>query len=253
MGHHLTGRMNEYPLLIYSEWEYIDPDFKKDLLDYVQNGGSLLVIGPETAALFEDELNVKLSGEPEERVNGLEYGGWLAGIKSPFQKAELKNGAVPFGKIYLNNDIEGPYDIAASITQYGRGKIAAVYLNLGERYVNAGTSVSRDFLNALVSELFPDPIVDVTGSHYIDVTLNRKNGKLALNLVNPTGQHANDKMFVFDEIPPIGPLSVSIRSDKRPLKVTLEPGGKELYYNYINGKIVFTLPKLEIHDIIVVE
>ena len=253
MEHHLKGRMNEYPLLIYSEWEYIDSGFKKDLLDYVNNGGNLLIIGPGAAALFEDELNIKLAGEPEEKVNGLEHEGWIAGIKSPFQKAELKNGAVPFGKIYLNNDIEGSYDIAASITQYGRGKIAAVYLDLGERYVNAATSVSRDFLNALVHELFPDPVVEVTGSHYVDVTLNRKDGKLTLNLVNTTGQHANDKVYVFDEIPPVGPLSVSIRSGKRPSKVTLEPGGKELYYNYINDKIVLTVPKVEIHDIIVVE
>ena len=253
MEHHLDGRMEEYPLLIYPEWEYIDPGFKKDLLAYIERGGNLLVIGPKAAALFEDELNVKLAGKPEELVNGLEHEGWIAGIKSLFQKAELSDRAMPFGKIYRNNDIEEPYDIAASITQYGRGKIAAVYLNLGERYGSAGTSLSRDFLNDLVHELFPDPVVEVTGSHYVDVTLNRKDGKLAVNLVNTTGQHANDKVYVYDEIPQVGPLSVSIRSEKRPSKVTLEPGGKELYYTYINGKIVLTLPRLEIHEIIVVE
>ncbi|MDO8685708.1 MAG: hypothetical protein Q7J78_03450 [Clostridiales bacterium] len=35
-----------------------------------------------------------------------------------------------------------------------------------------------------MKELFPDPMVEVTGSHYVDVTVNRKEGKLAVNLLN---------------------------------------------------------------------
>lgn len=180
MEHHLINRMHQYPLLIFLEWEYVDPQFKKDLLNYVENGGNLLIIDPKAVTLFEKELGVKLLGEPEEKVNGLKYNGHIAGVKSLFQQVELGDRVRACGKIYENNDIFGNYEIAASITQYGKGKLAATYLNLGERYFNATTSVSRDFLNALVRELFPEPIVEVQGSHYVDVTLNQKNGKLAI-------------------------------------------------------------------------
>ena len=246
-------RMDEYPLLVFPEWEYIDPDFKQQLLTYVDNGGNLLIIGPKAAALFEDELGVTFTGEALESVNALEHNGWIAGVRSLYQKVELDDGVKPFGRIYQNNDLNTPYETAASIKNFGKGKIAAIYLNLGQRYYDSATSVSRDFLNSLVRELFPEPLVEVSGSHYVDVSVNRINGKLAVNLVNTSGPHSNDNVIVFDDIPSLGPLNVSIRSEEKPEKVILQPDGEELYYNYLNGKIVLTLPKLGIHDIIVVE
>ena len=251
--HSLKDRMNEYPLIIFPEWEYIDPDFKKELLTYVRNGGNLLIIGPKAAGLFEDELNVTLTGEASESVNGLEYNGWLASIRSLYQKVELGNGVQPFGKLYSNNDIYGSAETAASISTYGKGRIAAIYLNMGERYNDGASSVSRDFLNALVRELFPEPVVEVTGSHFVDVTVNRIRGRLAVNLVNTSGPHDNPNIKVFDEILPVGPLQISIIRAEKPNRVILEPAGKEMLYDYKNGRIQLTLPKLEIHDIIVVE
>ncbi len=253
MEHHLTGRMKEYPLLVYPEWEYIDPQFKKDLLEYVKQGGNLLIVGPRAAALFEKELGISFEGDARELDNGLEYNGWVAGIKSLFRKANLTDRAKAFGKIHRDNDIESPFETAASIAQYGKGKIAAIYLNLGERYHNGATSVGREFLKGLVDELFPNPLVRVKGSQYVDVTANRKNGKLAINLVNTAGPHADDKIHVFDEIPAVGPLSVIIRYNKQPHRVTLEPSGDKIKYQYRDDKISLTVPHLEIHDVIVVE
>ena len=38
MEHHLQERADDFPLLIYPEWDYIDPDFKNVLLEYVKKG-----------------------------------------------------------------------------------------------------------------------------------------------------------------------------------------------------------------------
>lgn len=253
MEHHLAGRMQEYPLLIYPEWSYIDPEFKKDLLQYVDQGGNLLVIGPRAAALFEDELGINLKGRAAERLNGLEYNGWVAGVKSLSQKVELSGRARAVGKIHSDNDVESPSEPAASITNYGKGKIAAAYLNLGERYHNGATTVGREFLQALVRELFPEPLVTVSGSRHVDITVNRKDSKLAINLVNTAGPHGNAKVYVFDDIPAVGPLSITIRHDQKPNKVTLEPSNSKIDYTYRHGKIHLTIPHLAFHEIIVVE
>ena len=168
-------------------------------------------------------------------------------------KAELSGRARPIGKVHPDNDVESPSEPAASITSYGKGKLAATYLNLGERYRNGGTTVSREFLQALVRELMPEPLVTVSGSHHVDVTANRKDGKLAINLVNTAGPHGNGKVFVFDDIPAVGPLHVAIRYDKKPDKVTLEPEGRQVDYVYREGRIQVTIPRLAIHEIIVVQ
>jgi len=104
-----------------------------------------------------------------------------------------------------------------------------------------------------VREIFPNPLVQVKGSHSVDITVNRKNGKLMVNLVNTAGPHANQSVNVFDEIPPVGPLSVAIRTAKKPASVTIEPGARKPAWDYSGGAVRLSIPKLEIHDIIVVE
>ena len=253
--HHLTGRMGKYPLIIIPEWEYLDSAFRNELIDYVRGGGKLLVIGPKAAALFETELGVKLIGKPEKKVNGLAYKGWLTGLETVSQKAELGDGVLPFGLLNYDarNDMQGPNDPAASMRKLGKGVIAATYLNLGERYLNARTAAARIFLDNLVRELFPDPLVEVTGSHSVDVIVNRIDGRLAVNLVNTAGAHENETILVIDEIPPVGPLSVAIRSDRKPRSVVIEPGSRKPAYEYSDGTIRLTIPRFEIHDIILVD
>ncbi|MCR4440331.1 MAG: hypothetical protein QHJ34_13845 [bacterium] len=253
MEHHLRQRARQYPLLIYPEWSYIDPEFKALLLEYVASGGRLLVIGPRAAKLFEKELGVTCEGEPQRRVNGLAYGGFLAGINSEYQPVQLGPGVRPFGEIYENNDFFGEPAVAASIADYGQGQIAAVYLNLGERYMNLATTVSRDFLSALVRELFPSPLVEVTGSHNVDVTVSRKEGRLLINLVNTAGLHSDSRVSVFDQIPAVGPLTVSVRQASKPKAVSLMPSGMKLQFHFRDGKLTLTVPRLEIHEVVALE
>ena len=93
-------------------------------------------------------------------------------------------------------------------------------------------------------------MVEVRGSPDVDVTLARNHGHLLVNLVNTGGPHQT--AGIIETIPPIGPLTVTIRHPAKPAKVTLEPGGKPLPFDYRAGEIHLTLPQLEIHDIIVV-
>ncbi len=253
MEHHLEGRALEYPLLIYPEWDGIDPAFKAKLLEYVRNGGTLLVIGARAVRGFGNELNVRFTGEPGEQVAGLAQAGWLAGLKTEYQPFETQGSAVPYGEIYENNDFSGEPRPAASVTDFGKGRLAAIYLNLGERYLNSATSVERDFLYGVVKSLFPDPVVEVAGSHHVDVTLNRIGEKLTVHLVNTAGPHQDRSVNVFDEIPETGPLSVTVRYPSKPERMTLEPGGNPLKYKYKKGRIELKVPGLRIHEIIVIE
>jgi hypothetical protein len=253
MEHHLADRMHEYPLIILPEWNYLPEDFKNELLTYVKKGGNLLIIGPKAAALFKEQLGVSFEGKPDEKCRWLEHNGHLAGVRTLAQSIKLSTKAKMFGKLFSANEINDDFQPAASIIAFGKGRIAATYFNFGRRYYNAGTAVSREFLNAIVRRMFPAPIVEITGSHYVDVTVNRIEGKLAINLVNTSGPHADKHIYIFDDIPQVGPLGVKIHSRKKPQKVTLEPTGRAIAYKHADDKVEFTLSQLEVHDIIIVE
>ena len=252
--HHLAGRMADYPVIVVPESQNLALGFRRDLTEYVRKGGNLLIIGPIAARMFQKELGVRLVGRPAEvKKQWIEHDGWMAGVKAISQRVKLGQGVKRLGGIYAENDNKGPSEVAASVRSLGKGKIAATYLNLGERYVKARSPVVRDWLNSLVRQLFPRPTVEVAGSHYVDVSVNRIDGKLAVNLINTAGPHGNANVYVFDEIPPIGPLTVTIRTKRRPNSVTIMPSGRKLRHSFSNGCIRIKLPRLAIHDIIVVE
>jgi hypothetical protein len=251
--HHLTGRMQEYPLIVAPEWDYLKPEFRRELLAYVRGGGNLLAIGPRTIALFAKELGAQRLGPSEEKTRWLAHGGWLGVTKTLVRPVVLRRGTRPFGRLHAENNPTSPSQPAASITRYGRGRIAGVYMDFGQRYLTASTTVARDFLGDLARELFARPLVEVKGSHQVDVCVNRLGGQLAVNLVNTSGPHADANVFTFDAVPVVGPLEVVIRIPRRPRRIALAPGGGALRFTYGRGEARLRLSQLHIHAVLLVE
>jgi len=53
--HHLKPNMSEWPVIVVPGWEYLEPDFRNELASYAKSGGSLMLVGPGPAKLFEAE------------------------------------------------------------------------------------------------------------------------------------------------------------------------------------------------------
>ena len=247
--HQLAGRLSEYPLIVVPEWAYLEPAFKSDLTAYVKAGGNLLLVGPKSAALFQMELGVALQGEPATGPQTLAFNGEKAQTKGFTQRVKLNAGVEAVGTLQAGTNAAA--QPAASITAFGKGKIAATYTDLGQSYNGARNPAVRGFLNGLVRRLFQKPIVEVTGSADVDLCLMRKQGKLLVNLVNTSGPHQAEP--IQETVQPVGPLTITLRLPSKPAKVTLEPGAQPLAFAYSDGAAKLTLPLLDIHRVIAVE
>lgn len=253
MEHHLEKRIKEYPLVVIPETQYLTDEFKEILLGYVNNGGNLLVIGAEATAMFADQLNVELTDTASYVTKNLAWNGQMAGVRGWYQSFKPKTNTETFGGIYNEPDFRFQSSPAASIASYGKGNIAGVYFSIGKYYVRMKNPVYRDFINALAKKLFPDPKVEVAGSENVLVTVNELKNKLAVNLINMSGPHADTRVARYDSILSIGPLVVKIRTDKKPSKIMLQPENSLLKYSYSNGMVTTTVDKVDIHSILVVE
>jgi hypothetical protein len=250
--HHLRGRMSDWPLIVLPECEYLDADFRDELVAYVKRGGRLLVVGPKAAANFVQELGVVPDAAPPAKASvRLEHGANKSEYSTLWQGVKPGRTTKSFGTFQPSNVTNGPAHPAATLTPLGKGTIAAVWLNLGERCADGKTPAAREFLNALTRELFPKPMLEVSGSHDVDISLARNHGKLQVHLVNTSGPHATEP-FV-DSLAPVGPLQVTLRSGSRPKRVTLEPGGPPLEFKHANAETRFTVGEVPIHSIVVVE
>lgn len=253
MEHHLKGRMDAWPLIVIPECRYLAEDFKAELLTYAENGGNLLVVGTGATALFAGALNVEFSDSAAVSTQFLAYGNEMAGINTLFQPVKLKDGATACGFRYPASDLRFQSSPAASVTSYGKGKIAGVYLDISKKYTETANPVYRNFVNSIVRELFPVPVAEVKGSANVVVTVNTLDDKLAVNLINISGDHSNEKVARYDEIPPVGPLSVKIRTDRAPRKVMLQPENESLTFTFSGGVVETSVQRIGIHSVIVLE
>lgn len=246
--HHLAGRLAQYPLIIVPEWEYLAPSFRNDLVAYVNGGGNLLLVGPGTAALFQEQLGVSQQGERSSEERTLLHNGTKVSVKGLSQNVQPRDGTRAFGQLArINAQVTQP---AATIATVGKGKVAAIHFSVGQNYLADHSDVTRSFVSQLVRELFPSPLVEVTGSRDVDVCVARKNGNLLINLVNTSGPHV--KAPIMDSIAPVGPVQVTAKLKQQPAKVTLEPGARPASFTYANGSLKVAVPSIEIHDIVVI-
>jgi hypothetical protein len=247
--HQLAGRLAQYPLIVVPECEYLDPEFRDSLSAYVNDGGNLLLIGPSAAGLFQRELGIEQKGEvkPEAPLK-LVYGDAQIDLKGRWQEIATGDARV-LGRFHAGAKPEVVYP-AASIVTMGRGKIAATHFTLGQAYLRGRPEPLRRFVNDLVRELFPQPLVEVKDSSDLEVCVARNHGKLLVNLVNTAGPHQTQS--ILSEIPPVGPVDVSIRLTSKPAAVSLEPGGRPLAFDYRDGQVRLTVPKVDVHEIVVV-
>jgi len=246
--HQLAGRLRDYPLIVVPECEYLEGEFRNSLVADAKAGGNLLLIGPTAARLFERELGVNLEGEAKnDAPMHLAHGDATADFNGKLQNVALANGTEAFGLVSAN----GASQPAAFIAAFGRGRIAATSFSIGQAYLEGRPEPLRCFLSDLARELFPRPMVEVKGSRDVEVCVARNRGKLLVNLVNTAGPHQTQS--ILDTIPSVGPLDITIRISRKPAKVTLEPGARPLAFDYRDGQLRLTVPKVEIHDIIVVE
>lgn len=241
----LEKRMREYPLLVVPEWEYLEPGFREALARYVQGGGSLLLIGPKSAALFGKELGITFTGAVSpERPQTLTDGGISTSFRGIGQRVVLPPSATALGTL---QDL-GP---AASITRFGKGKLAATYFTFSQSYTTAPEAGLRGFLSSLVHTLHPEPIVTLESPVEVDVCLARKDGKLLVHLINTSGEHRT--VSITKSITPTRSFDVQIRTPRRPRKLTLEPTGAPLRFNYEKGVVRVQVPSIAIQETIVVE
>jgi hypothetical protein len=251
MEHHLSGRMGQYPLIIIPECNYLEPSFLEELKKYVSDGGNLLVIGTETANLFENELGVRLLTRTDDSTAFIEASDKIGAIRSAVIQTELLPDTKALSMFYEGNDLRDKgKNVSSSVHNVGKGMVAGVYFNAGSDYLEYKSPVLRDFISDIITELFPGQIVKINGSHLVHLTVNKLNGKMFINLVNIAGEHTNQNAIGYDEIPSLKNISVSIKTGKMPAKILLQPDGRELKFRYQGGVAKVVVPDLPIYSIL---
>ena len=94
----------------------------------------------------------------------------------------------------------------------------------------------------------------VDGPPVLDVSLRTTaGGNLSVHLLNRSNLPLSDRFNFTDYISPVGPLTIHVKTSKKPARVTLAPDNLLLKWDYRDGVITTIVPRIEIHGIVIVE
>ncbi len=250
--HHLSGRMENYPLIVIPETEQLETGFKKEILDYIKNGGSMLLIGTSAYELFKIELKLSQDTTEGKYMLSADDSTWAYNhsrlVKSSYSETSI-------GSLAKLRDIDDGEKFAAAETiSYGKGKIGFIFTDIGEIYIKRKSHVHRDLIKTLVSKLY-NPTATVSGSMYIDMTLMKMGGSVMVNLVNTSGSHDDQDVYTIDEISPIGSITVKVQLDKEPKSVFLVPSKSkiEVLWSDVDKTLTVEVPRISIYEILAID
>lgn len=200
----------KYPMLVITEWNYMDPKIVSEVEAYVNDGGKLLIIGGVS-------LNM-------------------------FSKILPKSTTV---------DNKNPAGLPIKKAQYGKGTVIGIDANVSlQNFFNPSENY-RLTIAGITRQLFPKPMVTVTGSNKVHVVLNSLNNKTLIHLIN-TGEQwgvKNGTQLDF-QLPVLPKLTIALQTKRKPASVLLQPGNQRLAFSYHNGQAFFSTTGIAVHSIV---
>lgn len=241
-----------FGLIALPDMPDIEEAAKKSLLDYAYSGGRLLLTGPQTLKLFAADLGITVKPGPE-KTPYLELDEAPAGILTDF--CEVSGNFRQVAKLYTDYFLKGESHTAVFEMPFGKGTIMGITVDFAA-YIKYPVARVRRFFGEMVRHLWPAPAVTVTGSSFVEVILMEKDEMRCINLINTCGGYSGffngTACLTVDEIPPLYDLHIALTCDARPDEVYFEPGHQPAEYTYEDGRIYLTVPRLDIHMVIVV-
>ena len=121
---------------------------------------------------------------------------------------------------------------------------------IGWQYGDCVQFIHRNILRAFCDRLYT-PLVKVEKAvGIVEMTALRKDGQLCVQLINGNGGHAGMDTATEDFIPPALDIALTIRLEKKPAALMLQPAGKALDFVWDDGKAIVTVDRIDIHEIV---
>ena len=251
--HQLQPRLREFPLVVVPDSYRLEEPFRQALLAYARDGGSLLLLGQQCARLFPEALGVTMQGEPEQVDAELATPEGFVSVPGPWQRVRL-GSAEAVAYRYATHDARRGGEVAATIASCGRGRVAATYGPTARAYFRTHHPALRSLVGDLARRLFPEPAVTVDAPSCVDISLRRtRGGQLSLHLLNLANAQRADRFLSTDCVPPAASIEARLRLACRPRAVHWEPGREALAWTWSEGTLAVSVPRLEIHGVVVVE
>ena len=248
----VDGKINDYPVLIIPELTTgLAPETFAMIKEYVLGGGSLMLTGANTCALFA-KMGFPCAQE-EGQVIQDKTAFWLLGASGG------KDGVS--GMIYDYRPLASPAGTLlaatnkpfASVETMGKGKVVAISSNIGSVNDAYGQYMLTDLVRRGLSQLYDAKVKVASADGKIDIVDLVKDQRLMIQLANAGGQHHAKNYLTEETIAPVRDITLQISLDEKPESIFLQPENRRLSFQWKDGVATVTVPEVAFHEVVVVK
>ena len=255
----LLPRLAEFPVVVVPEQCAMSAAMVAALQTYVTRGGKLLLTG---AALFDRFGGDFLGVTPGTLVQNTTYHLPAADGATPVYSAVWRllepagaRALCPLGTTPLPDEYLLPHP-GATLHRRGKGRVLYVPGDLFRDFQHNRYALTRALIGEFTRALAGRLAIEVHGPSCVDVVLRRQRRRTLVHLINRASGIPNQpNNGAIDEIPPVGPLTITLRRPAPPRRVRLAFERAELAWGYSQekGVLSITVPSVHIHTAVVVE
>ncbi len=252
----LLPRLADFPVIVAPEQHAMSAEMVEALKAYVAGGGKLLVTG---AAAVERFGAAFLGVTPGTVVEHATYHLPAADGAVPLFSAAWRLVAPAGGRALctlgttpLLDEYLLPHP-GAVLTRRGKGTVCYVPADLFRDFAVNRYPLTRALVSRLVRRLAGRLDLEVQAPTCVDIALRRKGRRTLIHCLNRASGLPNvPNSGAVDEIPPVGPITVTLRRSAPPQSVRLAFERAPLAWTYADGTLRITLERVHIHAAIVV-
>jgi hypothetical protein len=251
----LLPRLAEFPVVVVPERHALSAAMVAALKDYVRNGGKLVVSGAESFDRFGSAfLGVSKGKLEKKKAFYLPAGDGAVPLYSELWRLVKPTTAKTLsrlGRQPLLDDGLLPHP-TATINRVGRGAVAYIPAAIFRDFNHNRYPLTRAFIGEVMRKLAGRFEIEVIAPVCVDVVLRRKGDRTIIHLVNRTSGIPNQpNNGAIDEIPPVGPITITVRCHRRPKSVKLALEEHPFGWQFRAGKLTITLSQVAIHAAII--
>lgn len=260
-----------YKLIILPDRIRLDGEIKLKLENYLKQGGKLLMSGSSGLLNNKDEFfgdfGISFKGKsefsPVYTVPKFTFGeigntAYVTYAKAYNIEADGKISIADRENPYFNRTSEhfcshqhAPNNKnAVGSTAVINGNVAYIGINIFEEYAKTGCIFAKDFVRYVLEEMVEKSLkCDIPSQG--TATMLRKSDAEFVHLVYTPIVKRGDGIEVIEDIVPLYNVDCTVRTEiERVSEVKLMPDGKKIEFTQKDGKLCFTVPRVDCHAVI---
>ena len=263
--------LSVYKLLILPDASGYSPEMKKKIKEYAENGGKIIATGESIIenGRFILDFGAEYKGKNEfkptyfiptfETVNGTtEYV-----MRCDFNKFEATEGDVVgfMQNPYFNRTLEhfcshahAPNNPQESFHGAVINKnIAYIGWDIFSAYAEHGHLCFKELFTYIIKKMMGDEqtvFVSLPDKAVMTYTEQKAESRSILHLLFAHTTLRGTNTEVIEDTVPLYNVKCSIKCDEKPQSIKLVPTGENLDFTYSNGRVEFTVPEVNIHQMV---